>query len=143
MGKIKSFFTGAALGIAAALLLAPKTGEQTRALVTEKANAVIGEAKDFSAGIPSTAQDALKTAMEKGSSLVKTAADKGQELASSAKDVVEQAQAPAPAQPDDELREKIEAARKRIAAQVAENAEASKAVEVAASAAEAVAEAAE
>ena len=125
MGKISSFFTGAAIGIAAALLFAPKTGEQTRALVTEKANAVMGEAKDFGANIPGTAQDAFKAVQEKGSDFVKTATGKGQEFAASV-------QAPAAAQPDDELREKIEAARKRIAAQVAENAEASKSVEVAA-----------
>lgn len=118
MGKINSFITGAALGVIAALLLAPKTGEQTRALVTEKANAVMGEAKDFSAGIPGSAQDAIKTVQDKGAGFVKSAASS--------------IQAPAAAQPDDELREKIEAARKRIAAQVAENAEASKSVEVAA-----------
>ncbi len=125
MGKISSFITGAAIGVAAALLFAPKTGEQTRALVTEKANAVMGEAMDLGAGIPVSAQDAFKTVQGKGTEFVKTAAGKGQEFAASV-------QAPAAAQPDDELREKIEAARKRIAAQVAENAEASKSVEVAA-----------
>ena len=125
MGKISSFITGAAIGVAAALLFAPKTGEQTRALVTEKANAVMGEAMDLGAGIPVSAQDAFKTVQSKGTEFVKTAAGKGQEFAASV-------QAPATAQPDDELREKIEAARKRIAAQVAENAEASKSVEVAA-----------
>ena len=46
MGKISSFIPGAAIGVAAALLLAPKTGEQTRALVTEKANSIVGEAKE-------------------------------------------------------------------------------------------------
>lgn len=124
MGKINTFITGAALGAVAALLFAPKTGEQTRALVTEKANAVVGEAKDFGAGIPGSAQDAFKAVQEKGADFVKSATGKGQEFAANA-------QAPA-SQPDDELREKIEAARKRIAAQVAENAEASKSVEVAA-----------
>ena len=116
MGKIKSFFIGASLGTIAALLLAPKTGEQTRALVAEKATAVAGEAKDFSADVPGSVQDAVKTIQDKGSEFVKSTAG----------------QAPAPAQPDDDLREKIEAARKRIAAQVMENAEASKAVDVAA-----------
>ena len=131
MGKISTFITGAAIGALAALLLAPKTGEQARAFVAEKANAVAGEAKDFGSGIPGTVQD-----------LVKSATGKGQDLASGAVSKAKGAVSPtggAAAQPDDELREKIEAARKRIAAQVAENAEASKAVEVAASAAEAVA----
>ncbi|MBO4352194.1 MAG: YtxH domain-containing protein [Eggerthellaceae bacterium] len=111
MGKLSSFMTGAAIGIAAALLLAPRTGEQTRALVAEKANAVTGEAKDFGAGFPASAQDAIKSAQEKAASLTKGAAPA----------------APAATVADDELREKIEAARKRIAAQVAANAEASKA----------------
>ena len=56
MGRISSFVTGAALGVIAALLLAPQTGEQTRALVAEKANAVTGEAKDFGAGFPAAGE---------------------------------------------------------------------------------------
>lgn len=111
MGRISSFVTGAALGIIAALLLAPQTGEQTRALVAEKANAVTGEAKDFGAGFPASAQDAIKSAQEKAASFTKGAAPA----------------APAASVADDELREKIEAARQRIAAQVAANAEATKA----------------
>ena len=111
MGRISSFVTGAALGVIAALLLAPQTGEQTRALVAAKANAVTGEAKDFGAGFPASAQDAIKSAQEKAASFTKGAAPA----------------APAASVADDELREKIEAARQRIAAQVAANAEATKA----------------
>ena len=99
MGRISSFVTGAALGVIAALLLAPQTGEQTRALVAEKANAVTGEAKDFGAGFPASAQDAIKSAQEKAASFTKGAA---------------------PAAP-------AASARQRIAAQVAANAEATKA----------------
>ena len=112
MGRISSFVTGAALGVIAALLLAPQTGEQTRALVAEKANADTGEAKDFGAGFPASAQDAIKSAQEKAASLTKGVAAPATPAASVA---------------DDELREKIEAARQRIAAQVAANAEATKA----------------
>ncbi|MBQ1450422.1 MAG: YtxH domain-containing protein [Eggerthellaceae bacterium] len=112
MGRISSFVTGAALGVIAALLLAPQTGEQTRALVAEKANAVTDEAKDFGAGFPASAQDAIKSAQEKAASLTKGVAAPA---------------APAASVADDELREKIEAARQRIAAQVAANAEATKA----------------
>ena len=112
MGRISSFVTGAALGVIAALLLAPQTGEQARALVAEKANAVTGEAKDFGAGFPAAVQDAIKSAQEKAASLTKGAAAPA---------------APAASAADDELREKIEAARQRIAAQVAANAEATKA----------------
>ena len=120
MGRISSFVTGAALGVIAALLLAPQTGEQTRALVAEKANAVTDEAKDFGAGMPGSAQDAFKTVYDKGAALIKDAPSK----------IPGAAQSPATNKPaaadSDELREKIEAARKRIAAQVMENAEQTK-----------------
>lgn len=109
MGKIKSFLTGAAVGVGAALLLAPQTGEQTRTIIIEKANAVAGEAKDFSSNLPGAAQDLVKNAQEKARGIA------GGEQA-----------APAPAA-DDDLREKIEAARQRIAAQVKANAEQSQA----------------
>ena len=134
MGRISSFITGAAIGAAAALLLAPLTGEESRAFVTEKASALAGEAKDFGAGMPGSAQDAFKTVYDKGAALIKDAPSK----------IPGAAQSPATNKPaaadSDELREKIEAARKRIAAQVMENAEQSKAVDVAVEAAEAVEE---
>lgn len=129
MAKIGSFITGAAIGALAALLLAPQAGERTRALVAEKANAVAGEAKDLGANLPNAAQDAFKVAQQKGQDLVADAQARVKEVAGQ------------PAEVDsDDLREKIEAARQRIAAQVMENAEQSKAVEIAAEAAEAVAE---
>ncbi len=110
MATVKPFLIGAVAGAAAALLLAPQSGEQTRALVTEKAGAVASEAKDFGTGLPGTAQDVLKTVQDKGMGLVGGAAPA------------------APATADaDELREKIEAARQRIAAQVMANAEEGKA----------------
>ena len=138
MGKISSFITGAAVGVAAALMLAPRTGEETRAMVAEKANAFADEAKDFSAGMPGTAKDAYNNVRDKGAAFIKDAPAKVQEFAGAAKSQAPAAKS-APAD-SDELREKIEAARKRIAAQVMENAENSKAVDIAAEAAEQVAE---
>lgn len=129
MAKIGSFITGAAIGALAALLLAPQAGEQTRALVAEKANAVAGEAKDLGANLPNAAQDAFQAAKQKGQDLVGDASARVKEVSGQ------------PAEVDsDDLREKIEAARQRIAAQVMENAEQSQAVELAPEAAEAVAE---
>ena len=129
MAKIGSFITGAAIGALAALLLAPQAGERTRALVAEKANAVAGEAKDLGANLPNAAQDAFKVAQQTGQDLVADAQARVKEVTGQ------------PAEVDsDDLREKIEVARQRIAAQVMENAEQSKAVEIAAEAAEAVAE---
>ncbi len=130
MSKIGPFIVGAMIGAGAALLFAPKTGEQTRAFVTEKANAVAGEAKDFGAGFPGSAQDLLRAAQEKGQGFVSGAQARVKEVAGQ------------PAEVDsDDLRQKIEAARQRIAAQVMENAEQSQAVDVDA-AKEAVVEAA-
>ena len=129
MSKIGSFITGAAIGALAAILFAPQTGEQTRALVAEKANAFAGEAKDLGANLPDAAQDAFKSAQLKGQEFVADAQSRVKEVAGQ------------PAEVDsDDLREKIEAARQRIAAQVMENAEQSKAVDIAAEAAEATAE---
>ncbi|HAM15844.1 MAG TPA: hypothetical protein DCP91_08315 [Eggerthellaceae bacterium] len=118
MGKIFSFVTGAAIGALAALAFAPQAGEQTRALVAEKAGALAGEAKDFGAGFPGSAKDLL----DKGADMLKDAPAKAQGMTGGGA---------AAASDNDELREKIEAARRRIAAQVMENAEQGKAVEVA------------
>ena len=131
MGKISSFITGAAIGVAAALLLAPRTGEEARAFVAEKANAFAGEAKDFGAGMPGTAQEACKAAREKGVTFLKDVPAKVQGVAGNVKGQAPAAKS-APAD-SDELREKIEAARKRIAAQ-------SKTVVIAAEATEAAVE---
>ena len=126
MGRISSFVLGGAIGAAVALAFAPKTGDETRALVVEKANALAGEAKDFGAGFPGTAQDAYKSALERGESLLKGAQDKTSDLVSGAQAKVQDVASGADQENQDELREKIEAARQRIAAQVMENAEQAK-----------------
>ena len=134
MGRVSAFLIGGALGAAAALAFAPYTGEKTRALVAEKANAIAGEAKDFGAGFPGSAQDAYQAAREKGEAFINDAQGKVKEVAGKANDT-----------DPDELREKIEAARQRIAAQVMENAEKAKeaAGDVVESAADAVEDATE
>ena len=42
MGRIKAFLLGGLIGAGAALILAPQAGEQTRAMVAEKAGALAG-----------------------------------------------------------------------------------------------------
>ena len=138
MGRITSFILGAGVGAAAALMFAPKAGDQMRALVTEKANAVLGEAKDFSGSAGSGVQDAYKAAQEKGVAAFQNIAAKGQEIAAAAQSrsgeafnsaaeavrvATGQQAAPSYAGENDDLREKIEAARQRIAAQVIQNAQ--------------------
>lgn len=130
MGKIKVFLLGGLIGAGVALAFTPRTGEQTRALVAEKASAVAGEAKDFAAGMPGSAQDVIANARQQGTSFVSDAASKVKGAAGQANEA-----------DADELRQKIEAARQRIAAQVMENAEKAQAAAEAAQPAEAAAEA--
>ena len=48
-GYLGWFFFGAALGAAAAVLLTPKTGEQTRELLAERGGEITKQALDFAA----------------------------------------------------------------------------------------------
>jgi len=126
MGKFSWFLIGGVLGAGAALAFTPQTGEQTRALVAEKANAFIGEAKDFGAGLPDSATEAFGAARDQGASFLKDATGKTTYLVGDATTKVKSVASKSDQAEADELREKIEAARQRIAAQVMENAEAAK-----------------
>ena len=124
MGKVLPFLTGATIGALAALAFAPQSGEETRSFVAEKATAVAGEAKDFGAALPDTVKDVAGKGVDK----LKEVPAKAQGVVGSVTGGSDGASVAS--QSDDELREKIEAARRRIAAQVMENAEQSQAVEV-------------
>ena len=141
MSRFTAFLLGGAIGAGIALAFSPYSGEKNRALVAEKANALAGEAADFGAGFPESAQEALKAVSEKGAALIEGAQSTTSGLVNDAQSKVKEVTGKTDTDPD-ELREKIEAARQRIAAQVMENAEQSKAVEVPAEA-EAVEEAVE
>ena len=118
MGKASSFVLGGLIGAAAALLVAPKSGAETRVLVNDKINEVVGGTNGFTEQVTNVANKV-------------TSAVKG-----------EPAEAPEPVvTTNDDLREKIEAARARITAQVAKNAE--EAAAAAENAAEVVVEAVE
>jgi gas vesicle protein len=130
MGKISSFITGAAIGAVAALLLAPRTGQEARTLIVEKANAVASEAKDLGASIPASAKEVVDSVRKDGAAALKDIPSKVQGVGGNG--AAAEGAPKGSAADSDELREKIEAARQRIAAQVMENAEQSKAVDVAA-----------
>lgn len=117
MSRIMSFLIGGLVGAGVALAFAPQSGEKTRALVTERANSLAGEAKDFANSMPDTLQGAYRQVVDQGTNIVNATAAKMKEVTGTAAD-----------NDADELREKIEAARQRIASQVMENAEQSKAV---------------
>ena len=131
--KLGAFVVGGLVGAAVALLYAPRTGVETRALVTEKMNTAWGGAQDFGAQAQVNAQQAYQTAVERGQVVAQDVAARGQSVAQNVaargQEIYGQAQArvqeaagavrPVITDKNDQLREKIEAARQRIAAQVA------------------------
>lgn len=139
--KLGVFLAGGLVGAVAALLCAPRTGSETRNMVAEKANAVWGEAQELGAQTASTAQQVVEEvagpeaatctqsfaqdAVAKGQNVVSAVTSKGQEIYGAAASRMQEAKSGVRPAPDgtDDLREKIEAARARIAAQVAKNAE--------------------
>lgn len=137
MSKFGSLIAGGVIGAVAALLYAPRRGEETRALVSEKVSALWGEARDWGAAASANAQSAYQDAQDRGSSVWQDVAAKGQEFAQNAQargaefysaattrvQDAASAVSPAAVSSNDDLREKIEAARARIAAQVVKNAE--------------------
>ncbi len=133
MPKLGPFIAGGIVGAVAALLYAPRTGEQTRALVSEKVSAVWGEATDFAESAGVNPASVYQSAAERGTSVFQGVASTAQDLAQNVQSKVQSAAVQAsvveePAAVDnDDLREKIEAARERIAAQVVKNAEESQA----------------
>lgn len=147
--KLGIFLAGGVAGAAVALLCAPRTGQEARTLVAEKVNAAWGQAQTIGADAGTNAQHAYQNVAARGQEVVSNVQAKGQEVADQASARVREVASnfkPAFTQDNDELREKIEAARQRIASQVAKNAEesgeaAEAPVEVAAEAVEAEAEA--
>ena len=142
--KLGIFLAGGVAGAAVALLCAPRTGEEARTLVAEKVNAAWGQAQNIGADAGSNAQHAYQNVAARGQEVVSNVQARGQEVAGQAAARVQEVAAkvkPSFTQDNDELREKIEAARQRIANQVAKNAEesgeaAEEPVEVAAEAVE-------
>lgn len=135
--KLGAFVIGGLVGAAVALLYAPRTGVETRAMVSERMGSAWGGAQEFGAQAQVNAQQAYQTAIERGQvvaqdvaarsqSVAQNVAARGQEIYDQAQTRVQEAAGvvkPAITDKNDQLREKIEAARQRIAAQVARNAE--------------------
>ncbi|MDR2196547.1 MAG: YtxH domain-containing protein [Coriobacteriales bacterium] len=96
MGKFVSFVIGGAVGAALGILFAPRSGEETRAQIAEKADEYWGRGVVF--------YDQSKARVQEGVANVQ----------------------PAISKKGDELREKIDNARTLIAEQVAKNAEAAR-----------------
>ena len=128
--KLGIFLAGGLTGAVIALLCAPRSGRESRAMVSAKLNDAWGEAQDLGAQGAAGVQQAYQSAVSRGQDVVQNVASKGHDAYDAASARVHEAVASAPAGArNDELREKIEAARQRIASQVAENAEQSQAAE--------------
>ena len=120
--KFGAFLAGGLAGAVVALLYAPRSGQETRAMVTDKMSAAWGEAQELGSQAGANMQHAYQDAASKGQEVVQDVAAKGQELYGQATQRVQEAAdniKPAFSQKNDELRDKIEAARQRIASQVA------------------------
>ncbi|MBR5259304.1 MAG: YtxH domain-containing protein [Eggerthellaceae bacterium] len=126
MARIGTFVIGALAGAVTALLFAPRKGEETRQMVADRAGAAWGEAQVWGTQASANVQQVYQQAAEKGQEIFSEVAVKGQAVVDEASARVQgaaEAAKPVAADKGDELREKIEAARQRIAAQVAKNAE--------------------
>ena len=128
MSKVGPFILGGLVGAVIGVLYAPRTGDQTRALLSEKINAVWGEAKDFGAGAAADPQATFQNVATKGQEFAKGATASATQafdsVRSRVKDATGQVEPAFSGEAEgDELRAKIEAARQRIAAQVMQNAQ--------------------
>ena len=119
--KLGAFLAGGLAGAVIALLYAPRSGQETRAMVTDKMNNAWGEAQELGAQASANAQHMYQEATAKGQDFAQNVAEKGQQFASAAQSkgqelygaaasrVQEAAEniKPAFSEKNDELREKI------------------------------------
>ena len=130
MKKLGVFVAGSVLGAAAALLAAPRPGDETRAIVTDWATNAMGDkGGDVTERVQIRRDQITHDAGIIANQADVIAADVAKRAKDTANTVASQVQAQAPqfgkqAEPDTdaELRARIEQARARIANQVAENA---------------------
>lgn len=143
MGKgIKGLILGGAVGAALGILYAPRAGKKTRAILAEKTDALWGEEAQKQGTILGEVAKTTKTAVEAGQNIfneaqktkfgemTREATQKGQEIfketTSFVNDFAEENVRPVFAEKNDDLRKKIDSARKKIATQVSQNAQGAK-----------------
>ena len=127
--KLGMLIIGGIIGAAASFFTSPRSGFENRNLAKDAVNAILGGSAVGSNQVVAQATQAAESAAAAGQEILKNAAEKGQEFyATASVKVREVAQNGIPGvaaqnAENDELRQKIEAARARIAAQVVKNAE--------------------
>ena len=82
--KLGAFLAGGLAGAVIALLYAPRSGQETRAMVTDKMNNAWGEAQELGAQASANAQHMYQEATAKGQDFAQNVAEKGQQFASAA-----------------------------------------------------------
>ena len=122
MGKFATFVIGGLVGATAALMLSPRTGVENRKVVVDKFN----ESCPIAGDVQGKAGMLVDSVAATSTKVINTVVDKGQDLYNNAtrSQAVTVASPEVFAEKNDELRQKIDAARERIATQVAKNAEA-------------------
>lgn len=142
MGKgIKGLIFGGAVGAALGILYAPRAGKKTREILAKKTDALWGEEAQKQGTILGEVAKTTKTAVEAGQNIfneaqkgkfgeiTREATERGQQIFNDTKTYVneftEENVRPVFAEKNDELRKKIDSARAKIAAQVAQNAQSS------------------
>ena len=122
MGKFATFVIGGLVGATAALMLSPRTGVGNRKVVVDKFN----ESCPIAGDVQGKAGMLVDSVAATSTKVINTVVDKGQDLYNNAtrSQAVTVAAPEVFAEKNDELRQKIDAARERIATQVAKNAEA-------------------
>ena len=127
--KLGMLIIGGIIGAAASFFTSPRSGFENRNLAKDAVNAILGGSAVGGNQVVAQATQAAESAAAAGLEILKNAAEKGQEFyATASVKVREVAQNGIPGvaaqnAENDELRQKIEAARARIAAQVVKNAE--------------------
>ena len=129
MGRFISLVVGGAIGAAAAFLFTPRNGAENRAKLAEML-------ESYGAQVPTEIQEAASNALGSAATgstkVINVVIDKSDEAVKSVKSAVSGAkpgivveEVPSvQTESADDLREKIDAARERIATQIAQNAEA-------------------
>lgn len=130
MGRITAFIIGAAAGAAASLLLTPRNGAENRALINQAVaeNCKCPVSAQTQRKAKQKANQLVDAAATTSTKVINTVIDNGSDAYKAAASRVQQMTPPSAAafNNSDELREKIDAARERIATQVAKNAEAAR-----------------
>ena len=92
--KLGIFLAGGAVGAVAALLCAPRTGQEARTMVAEKVNEAWGQAQSISSDAGVNAQQVYQSAAARGQEVVEAVAEAVEPAAEAAAEAVDQAEEP-------------------------------------------------